>query len=225
MPTGIAAHYAASATPTSEPNSRPRKAGVSASAISQEITPFRSWCVTGALTGRRRVQSVKRVALPPKSDGSPEAEEGERLLPQTASRGTRRFLSSSPVRSWSSSVRQQAEGVDHGCCRVCRALPPREGRGPPSLLRRAGWLTARRVRGLAPAAWDQAGVRLAPGDARGNGVGCLHRGRRSRLGMQGMGSSTDSFDEWFRARVLDIHGFDLANPPGPPPEQVLDYRA
>lgn len=42
---------------------------------------------------------------------------------------------------------------------------------------------------------------------------------------QGMGSSTDSFDEWFRARVLDIHGFDLANPPGPPPEQVLDYRA
>ena len=43
--------------------------------------------------------------------------------------------------------------------------------------------------------------------------------------MQGMGSSTDSFDEWFRARVLDIHGFDLANPPGPPPEQVLDYRA
>lgn len=43
--------------------------------------------------------------------------------------------------------------------------------------------------------------------------------------MQGMGSSTDSFDEWFRARVLDIHGFDLANPSGPPPEQVLDYRA
>jgi hypothetical protein len=70
MPTGIAAHYAASATPTSEPNSRPRKAGVSASAISQEITPFRSWCVTGALTGRRRVQSVKRVALPPKGDSN-----------------------------------------------------------------------------------------------------------------------------------------------------------
>jgi hypothetical protein len=42
--------------------------------------------------------------------------------------------------------------------------------------------------------------------------------------MQGMGTSSDPFDEWFRERVRDIHGFDLASPP-PPPEQVLDYKA
>ena len=42
--------------------------------------------------------------------------------------------------------------------------------------------------------------------------------------MQGMGTSSDPFDEWFRERVRDIHGVDLASPP-PPPEQVLDYKA
>jgi hypothetical protein len=41
---------------------------------------------------------------------------------------------------------------------------------------------------------------------------------------QGMGTSTDPFDEWFRERVREIHGFDLASPP-PPSEQVLDYTA
>jgi hypothetical protein len=88
MPTGIAAHYAASATPTSEPNSRPRKAGVSASATSQEITPFRSWCVTGALTEGRRVPSVKRVALPPKRDSLFETTRESELL---LGRGCREF--------------------------------------------------------------------------------------------------------------------------------------
>ena len=40
----------------------------------------------------------------------------------------------------------------------------------------------------------------------------------------GMGTSSDPFDAWFRERVQEIHGFDLASPP-PPPEQVLDYTA
>jgi hypothetical protein len=42
--------------------------------------------------------------------------------------------------------------------------------------------------------------------------------------MQGMGTSSDPFDEWFRGRVLDIHGVDLASP-STPPEPVLDYKA
>src|SRR5262249_42036177 len=62
MPTGIAAHYAASAAPTSKPNSRPRKAGVPASAISQETTLSRSWCVTGALTGTSNREACRTSA-------------------------------------------------------------------------------------------------------------------------------------------------------------------
>jgi hypothetical protein len=41
---------------------------------------------------------------------------------------------------------------------------------------------------------------------------------------RGMGTSSDPFDEWFRERVRDIHGIDLASP-APYPEQVLDYKA
>jgi len=41
---------------------------------------------------------------------------------------------------------------------------------------------------------------------------------------QGMGTSSEPFDEWFRERVRDIHGIDLASP-APLPEQVLDYKA
>lgn len=32
--------------------------------------------------------------------------------------------------------------------------------------------------------------------------------------------------QWFRARVLDLTGVDLAAPPdGPPPAVLIDYRA
>ena len=41
-----------------------------------------------------------------------------------------------------------------------------------------------------------------------------------------LATSTDEFDVWFRSRVLDISGVDLAAPPeGAPPEFVLDWRA
>jgi len=41
-----------------------------------------------------------------------------------------------------------------------------------------------------------------------------------------LAESTDDFDVWFRGRVLEITGVDLAAPSdGPPPEIVLDWRA
>ena len=34
---------------------------------------------------------------------------------------------------------------------------------------------------------------------------------------------SDPFTTWFKERVMEIHGFDLAAPPpGPPPKQVAD---
>jgi hypothetical protein len=40
------------------------------------------------------------------------------------------------------------------------------------------------------------------------------------------GSSQDPFDVWFRAVIADVYGLDLTQPPpGPPPEQLLDWSA
>jgi hypothetical protein len=41
--------------------------------------------------------------------------------------------------------------------------------------------------------------------------------------FQGLGSSEDTFDVWFRGHVLDVHGIDLAQGL-PPPEQTVDFR-
>ena len=39
------------------------------------------------------------------------------------------------------------------------------------------------------------------------------------------GASGDPFTEWFRAQVLEIHGFDLARPmSGPLPDLVIDSQ-
>lgn len=42
--------------------------------------------------------------------------------------------------------------------------------------------------------------------------------------FQGLGSSQDPFDQWFREVIEDIHGINLAEG-FPPPEQIMDYRA
>ena len=42
--------------------------------------------------------------------------------------------------------------------------------------------------------------------------------------MQGMASSEEPFDVWFRERIEEIHGVDLAEP-APQPQQVLDFQA
>ncbi|MFZ0180992.1 MAG: hypothetical protein WAL84_14145 [Candidatus Dormiibacterota bacterium] len=41
--------------------------------------------------------------------------------------------------------------------------------------------------------------------------------------FQGLGSSQEPFDVWFRENVRDVHGIDLAQAM-PPPDQTLDYR-
>ncbi len=44
--------------------------------------------------------------------------------------------------------------------------------------------------------------------------------------MARFGQGTDSFTQWFKGRVLEIHGVDLsAPPPGPMPSQVIDSGA
>jgi hypothetical protein len=41
--------------------------------------------------------------------------------------------------------------------------------------------------------------------------------------FQGLGSSEEPFDVWFRGHVRDVHGIDLAQG-FPPPEQTVDFR-
>ena len=38
-----------------------------------------------------------------------------------------------------------------------------------------------------------------------------------------VGNSDHPFDVWFRAKVKETHGMDMAAPPGPPPELLLDH--
>ncbi len=41
--------------------------------------------------------------------------------------------------------------------------------------------------------------------------------------MEQVALSEEPFDQWFRERIQEVHGVDLAEPQ-PPPEQVLDTR-
>jgi ribosomal protein L16 Arg81 hydroxylase len=41
--------------------------------------------------------------------------------------------------------------------------------------------------------------------------------------MEQIALSEEPFDQWFRERIQEVHGVDLAEPQ-PPPEQVLDTR-
>ena len=41
-----------------------------------------------------------------------------------------------------------------------------------------------------------------------------------------LAQSSEDFDVWFRGRVMEVSGVDLAaEPDGPPPEIILDWRA
>ena len=43
--------------------------------------------------------------------------------------------------------------------------------------------------------------------------------------LTGLATSQDPFDQWWRAQIQAIHGIDMSQPlPGPPNEQVLDFR-
>jgi Family of unknown function (DUF6176) len=44
--------------------------------------------------------------------------------------------------------------------------------------------------------------------------------------FQGLGSSQEPFDVWFRQQSKEIHSLDLSQPPaGPLPEAIVDWRA
>ena len=43
--------------------------------------------------------------------------------------------------------------------------------------------------------------------------------------MGALAGSEEPFDAWFRDHIKDVHGMDLSEDGGPPPEQVLDFRA
>lgn len=41
--------------------------------------------------------------------------------------------------------------------------------------------------------------------------------------FEGVGSSDDPFDQWFREQAKEVHGIDLSQPlPGGPPQMVFD---
>ncbi|HEU4540895.1 MAG TPA: hypothetical protein VFR23_07175 [Jiangellaceae bacterium] len=42
--------------------------------------------------------------------------------------------------------------------------------------------------------------------------------------FKGLATSEESFDQWFRASVRDVHGVALEDE-SPPPEQVLDFHS
>ena len=43
--------------------------------------------------------------------------------------------------------------------------------------------------------------------------------------FQGMATSQDPYDVWFRQQMLDIHGWDVTRPlPGPLPELVFEWQ-
>jgi predicted ester cyclase len=49
--------------------------------------------------------------------------------------------------------------------------------------------------------------------------------RDPETALRGMATSTAPFDRWFREKVLDLHGLDLAQAPAAPPsERVFDWR-
>jgi hypothetical protein len=44
--------------------------------------------------------------------------------------------------------------------------------------------------------------------------------------FEGLASSQEPYDVWFREQVKDIHGVDFSRPlPGPLPEVYIDWRA
>ena len=42
--------------------------------------------------------------------------------------------------------------------------------------------------------------------------------------MQGMASSDDPFDQWFRESIKEVHGIDIASDPPPQSKQLFDAQ-
>ena len=58
----------------------------------------------------------------------------------------------------------------------------------------------------------------------GTVVVAQHEGPGADTFMSKLGSSTDSFDQWFAGKVKELHGLDVsAPPPGPMPELYTNF--
>ena len=53
----------------------------------------------------------------------------------------------------------------------------------------------------------------------------LYEGETPSEFIQQIGTSQEPFAVWFRKRIMDLHGFDLANAKGSPSELVTDILA
>lgn len=84
--------------------------------------------------------------------------------------------------------------------------------------RAAGFLASRRRHGITrEAVWIQP---TADGDI----AVVVLEAADVEAALQGVATSQDPFDRWFRDHCRDVHGVDL-EAGFPPPEQVLDFRA
>ena len=52
----------------------------------------------------------------------------------------------------------------------------------------------------------------------------LYEGEKPAGFTELMSTSPEPFAVWFRERIKDLHGMDLSQPPGPPPELLTDVR-
>lgn len=53
----------------------------------------------------------------------------------------------------------------------------------------------------------------------------IYEGETPEGFLREIGISQESFAVWFREKVKDLHGFDLAEPGGPPAELVNDFQS
>jgi hypothetical protein len=71
---------------------------------------------------------------------------------------------------------------------------------------------------------SNSGFGLAPADADGrHGLGSAGRGNVADANRR-LASSTNPFDVWFKASVLDITGVDFGQPIPAMSETLIDYR-
>lgn len=68
------------------------------------------------------------------------------------------------------------------------------------------------------------GVREAGGVCPVAGTVLVARAEDLQAAVEGMASSQEPFDRFFRDHLRDVHGLDLEDG-FTPPEQVLDFRA
>jgi hypothetical protein len=68
--------------------------------------------------------------------------------------------------------------------------------------------------------WSQAGRRAALVDL----AVVYLEAEDLQAALEGLGSSQEPFDQWFRGLVMEIHGIDLAQG-FPLPEQLIDFRS